>query len=279
MIRDFPLKDIKVMLFIKNDNYKLIMRNQIRFIINILIFFFIVIVLFSAITVISSVSYTVASQLYGNFGSLDPYNSFLLITLHHILQAIAAGLIICLMAKVLNLKLQQFGFNLNGFSFSMKKIMIFCGVFTVVQLVGSIYLINTASIPVGFSFPLTFRNFLGYFLFEILLTGTSEEILFRALSIPLVLHSLKFIKSERKANVFAVMASTFIFMLAHINFNLNPFQITYFYPLQQITCFITGTFFGYLFVKTKSVLGPMIAHNAINGIITMIGFFMFLIFG
>lgn len=255
------------------------MKNRITYLINILKVFLLFITLFITITTISSVSYSIAYKLYGIFRIFDPDNSFLLITFHHILLAIAALIIILLISKVLKIELKDFGFNKNGFCFSMKKILLFCGIWTIIQFAGSVYLIKTTSTPVNFPFPLSVKNFLGYFLFEILLTGTSEEILFRALVIPLMLYNLEFIKSEKKSNIFAVIAATFIFMLAHINFNLNPFEITYINPLQQITSLITGIFFGYLFIKTKSILGPMIAHNAINGVITIIGLIMFFVFG
>lgn len=248
-------------------------------IINILKVIVLFALLFIALTVISSVSYSIASKIYNIFPSVDPYNCFLLITIHHILQGIITFIIILLLARVLKLGLKDFGFNNNDFQFSVKKVLIFCGIWAIIQAGASVCLIKTAAINTSFAFPLTFRNFLGYFLFEILLTGTSEEILFRALVIPLMLYLLsKFVKSERKSNIIAVAAATLIFMLAHINFNLNPFTITHYNFLQQITCLIFGTFFGYLFVKTKSVAGPMIAHNALNGVITIVSLIMALVF-
>ncbi len=238
------------------------------------------VLLFLAITVISSVSFTIAEKLYGVFRGIDPDNSFLLITIHHILQAIIALFLILIISKITKLKLTDFGFNKNDFKYSVKAVLIFCGIWAVIQAAGSIYMIKTTNMSAAFAFPLTFKNFLGYFLFEILLTGTSEEILFRSLAIPPMLLLLgKFIKPERKSNIIAVAAATLIFMLAHINFNLNPFRITHVYLPQQITCLIFGVFFGYLFTKTKSVIGPVLAHNALNGVITIVSLIMYFVFG
>ncbi|MFP4016478.1 MAG: type II CAAX prenyl endopeptidase Rce1 family protein [Halanaerobiales bacterium] len=55
--------------------------------------------------------------------------------------------------------------------------------------------------------------------------------------------------------------------------------MTYFNSLQQLTCLIFGVFYGYLFVKTRSVFGPILAHNLLNGVITISTILLFYIFG
>ena len=67
-------------------------------------------------------------------------------------------------------------------------------------------------------------------------------------------------------------------MLAHINFNLHPFAVTYFNLAQQITCLIFGAFYGWLLTKTRSIIGPMLAHNLLNGVITLCSLLISLIF-
>lgn len=122
----------------------------------------------------------------------------------------------------------------------------------------------------GFTFPLNFRNYIGYYLFEVLLSGTSEEIMFRSLVITLMLSLWgKYFSNSKRFSIVVISASTLIFMIAHINFNLFPFKITHFDILQQLTCLASGLCFGYLFLKTKSIVGCMIAHNLLNGIITL----------
>ena len=230
------------------------------------------VVLYIATTLISSAAYSLATPIFKPFRYLDPDNCFMLLSIHHIIQAIITFALIFLIAKVMKLKLSDFGFNTNDFGFSFKKILVFSGVWFLIQLGASIYVAKTTSASVLLSYPLTTKNFIGNFLFEILLTGTSEEILFRSLTIPLTIYLLKtFIKSEKTVNIIAITMATLIFALAHVNYNLSPFMITRFNLPQLITCLIFGSFFGYLFVKTKSVLGPLIAHNAINGVITLIG--------
>lgn len=48
-----------------------------------------------------------------------------------------------------------------------------------------------------------------------------------------------------------------------------PFTITYLVPLQILVVVVMGFSFGYIFVKTKSLLGAYLAHGLSNFLITM----------
>ena len=235
--------------------------------------------LYALTTVISGVSYNLAEQVASPLMRFDPDQAFLVISIHHVFQAIAAFLLIALLALVLRKKVPDFGFNKNELRFSIRSVLLFCGVWFVIQFALSYLLTRSGVVDASFAYPLTARNFIGNFLFEVLLSGTSEEILFRAMTIPLmVLVFRTFMKKETTANIVAIACATLIFMLAHINFNLHPFAITHFNLAQQITCLIFGAFYGWLMVKTKSVVGPMLAHNLLNGVITLCSLLISLIF-
>ncbi|MFQ3547425.1 MAG: CPBP family intramembrane glutamic endopeptidase [Termitinemataceae bacterium] len=129
----------------------------------------------------------------------------------------------------------------------------------------------------AFPFPITVQNFVTYFGFQILMSGTSEEVLFRSLvMVPLLLVGERGSMSSKTITIVVSSIATIIFMLAHINFTLFPFRITYFNPLQQLTVLIFGYFYAYLFIKTRSIIGPIVAHNLLNGVITVIGLMLFL---
>jgi len=132
----------------------------------------------------------------------------------------------------------------------------------------------------AFPFPLTARNFGGYFAFQIMLSGTSEEILFRALVMtPLLAYGKNSGLAEKPNALLAGGISTLIFMLAHINIALDPLRVTHFSILQQLTVLTFGAFYAFLFVKTRSILGPILAHNLLNAVIVTIGLVLFLVFG
>lgn len=273
--------EIFFLIFVLNKEKEMETQNEknATTLVHILLVVVLSVLLFATTTVISSVSYETASVLYGFLRGIDPDSCWLILTIHHILQGTAAFVLIFLVSRVLKLRLKDFGFSTSKFGYSLRTVLIFCAIWSVVQVIGTLCVAKIASVNGFFAFPLTFYNFLGYFLFEILFSGTSEEILFRALVIQLIIYLPgKFAGSAKVSNIAAVTSATIIFTLAHINFNLNPFQITYLNPLQLITCFLFGIFYGYLFIKTKSVIGPMIAHNMLNGVIAIVSLIIYQVF-
>ena len=86
------------------------------------------------------------------------------------------------------------------------------------------------------------------------------------------------IPKDKIRNLCLIAVSTLIFMFDHINFTFPSFQITYINYWQQITVLIFGLFYGWLFIKYKSVYFPMLAHNVLNGVITILTLILYLIF-
>lgn len=229
-------------------------------------------VFYVGITLISSIAYSLAQQATQTVMRWDPSNCYLVISVHHVFQAIIAFAVILLLALVSRKKLTVFGFNCNQFPYALRSVLIFSAIWFVIQLLASLIVAKTHSIDPTLSYPLNTRNFIGNFLFEILLSGTSEEILFRAMVIPPMLFVFrKFMKREGLAWGIAIAVATIVFTLSHINFNLNPFAITHLNPAQLVTCVIFGIYYGLLMKKTGSILGPMLAHNLLNGVITLVG--------
>ncbi len=232
-------------------------------------------VLFVAVTLISSGAYSLAQEATKTVMRWDPSNCYLVISVHHVFQAVIAFAVILLLALVFRKKLTVFGFNSNKFPYALRSVLIFTAIWFVIQLVASLIVAKTNSLDPTLSYPLNARNFIGNFLFEILLSGTSEEILFRAMTIPPMLFVFQtFIKRENVAWGVAIGVATLVFTLSHINFNLNPFAITQLNPAQLVTCVVFGIYYGILMKKTGSILGPMLAHNLLNGAITLIGLLM-----
>ena len=232
-------------------------------------------VLFVAVTLISSAAYDLASAVTAPVSNWDPDHCFLLISVHHVFQAVIAFAVILVLSLLFRKNLSEFGFNRNAFRYSLRSVLIFSGVWFVIQMAASILVSHLTGLDASLSYPLTARNFAGNFLFEILLSGTSEEILFRAMAIPLMLAFFRtFTKRDSLAWGVAIGVATLVFTLAHINFNLNPFTITHLNVAQLITCVIFGVYYGLLMKKTGSILGPMLAHNLLNGVCTLAALIM-----
>ena len=76
----------------------------------------------------------------------------------------------------------------------------------------------------------------------------------------------------------AGIIAALIFVMAHIGLDLFPLQILYFNTGQLIFAFIFGIFYSILFYETKSILAPIITHNIVDGIGTLIDYVLTLIF-
>jgi membrane protease YdiL (CAAX protease family) len=212
------------------------------------------------------------------FSKLDPDNAFMFLFVHHIIQSIIYFLLIFSALKIFKLRLSDFGFNLNLYNKSIKYTLILVGLWSIVQIVGGLLTIFYGTF-VEFNFPLNTRNFTGYFLFEILLSGTSEELFFRALMITIITIILKkHTKTEKELHVLIIISTTIIFMVAHIGFNLMPLKVYYFNILQQLTAMIVSICYGIMFFKTKSLLGPILSHNLLNGLVTFVTLILSLMF-
>ena len=236
---------------------------------------------FLALTrLISEIAFLLAQPMAQSLRALDPDGSFLYISLHHLWQGLFALLVILLLARLFRIPLADFGFNLNEWRYAVRLVLQFSLFWFFFQgSIGALMMIFSDT-SAAFHFPLIARNFGGYFAFQILLSGTSEEVLFRALVMtPLLVVGKKAGLTEKSNVLLAGGIATLIFMLAHINIAFNPLRVTHFNLLQQLTVFTFGSFYAFLFVRTRSLLGPILAHNLLNAVIVTIGLILFLVFG
>lgn len=246
----------------------------------VLLLFVTALVLFLLTKIFSDFSFYLAKLIYPKWQQLDPDGSYLNISIHHIFQAIFALVCIWVIKKGMKNSWSDFGFNTNEWRFATKRVIQFCAIWFGVQSIVAIAMILSGTMPVPFHFPLTGLNFVSYFLFQVLLSGTSEEILFRAMVIFPMLHVGKRAGLSDKTNtIIAVVVSILIFMLAHVNFSFKPFRVTNFFIMQQLTVFTFGAFYAYLLLKTRSLVGSILAHNLLNGVIVVIGLLVNLVFG
>lgn len=233
-----------------------------------------------AVESVSKYSFFLADRIFPSMAFLDQGNAFLYITLHHIFQGLIALALIIMIARVNSEKLSVMGLNLNQWRYSIKRVGQFALLWFVIQF-GIGYAIMVQS-PINnlFSFELTIKNYVGYLLFQILLSGTSEELLYRAFLMGGLLLLGKQLGFSDKVNItYSALTSMIAFIIGHIVFTLSPFQIISYNVLQLLTVMIFGAFYTYLFIKTKSAFGAMLAHNVLNGVIVFTTLLLAIIFG
>lgn len=198
------------------------------------------------------------------YQSIDPFNSFAEISIHHAVQLFIALAMIFVLRKMLNL---DFYLQLGDKKWGIKFLIIFTAVFIVISVAQHTFMALNNQLPV-YAFPLDGRNIIGTLGFQLLLSGPAEEIVFRALPIILLTYSFgKSIVIKGSLTLEVVLASV-LFTFAHVNWSLMPltFEANYF---QIIYAFVLGIIQGIVYQRSRSILYPILMHSFSN--VLMVG--------
>ncbi len=198
-----------------------------------------------------------------DFQVIDPDGAFSWISVHHMAQAL---IILLLIVAVRLFKPLKFGFGWGNKVIGLKYVLKFSLVFTGGTIV--LYLLAFLNDSFrAFTYPLTANNIAGNLGFQLLLSGPSEELIFRAFAITMI--SLAIGKRAFNGKVsYANLIAAAIFGLAHISFSFAPFAV-HFSTYQVILAIALGLFYGDCYEKTKSMYYPMMMHSISN--IVMVG--------
>lgn len=191
--------------------------------------------------------------------ALDKDHAYLWISIHHIIQmGIILGFIIGLKRFVPSL---TFGFTLGDKQKGLKYIMFFTlGFLGYILISFTLAFLSNGFMPYGK--PLTPLNIIGYLGFQLLLSGPSEEILFRAFAMTLIGIFFKTRIFKGKLSVANLLAAI-IFALAHISIYFSPFELS-FNTFQLFYAFGLGLIYGDCYEKTGSIIYPMALHSISN---------------
>lgn len=213
-----------------------------------------------------------ADLLLPYFSFIDPEGIFFWGIIHHIVQALIPLVIIFFWKGQ---SWSAWGFQVGDWSKGIKWI----GWFTL--LWGSLYVIITLvnlyaeNVPTVYYDVENSRNMAGELIFRGFIVGPSEEILFRAFPITLLLMA----GFTRTTDIFgfeisrAGVISAVLFAIAHIGFNIAPFEVYHFSPLQIVTSLGFGLLYAIIFRHTKSIYFPMVVHS-ISDVIPLISLFL-----
>ena len=103
--------------------------------------------------------------------------------------------------------------------------------------------------------------------------GLGEKILFRGLIINLLIR-LVFpgYRNDGLQKIGVIVLSSIYFATAHIYFTLEPFRITHIDYLQIVMALGCGAFYALVYLKTRSLVAPFLAHNFANTTSTICGY-------
>jgi len=195
-----------------------------------------------------------------SYGTIDPDGLFAWISVHHIVQLALGLLILWILGKSLDL---DFGLKIGDRKRGMKSIALFAAFMTVYVAVG--YTIKLSGGEISNDFALNARNVIGTLGFQLLLSGPSEEILFRALTITMLVYASgqKTAKNGRLRLTYQCVVAAALFSIAHINWTLMPPTISV-DIMQLFYAFGLGLLYGMVYQQTGSVLYPIIMHSISN---------------
>ncbi len=189
-----------------------------------------------------------------DFSIVDKDSIFMAVSIHHICILLFSIGIIFIMHKWKNI---DFKIKPKADKIGIKFTIIFC--IAVMVHYSLMYIVGIATNSVGvYDYELNVTNVTGTLGFQLFLSGPAEEILYRALP----LACLKSInqKGGKWFDLCIVILTSLLFVYAHVNFNF-PLSAQLF---SLLYVFMYSMAFGYAFIKSKSVIYPMIMHSISN---------------
>jgi uncharacterized protein len=193
-----------------------------------------------------------------NYQTIDPDGAYAWISVHHIAQAL---IFLVIMAVIANRSSIRFGFGWGDREIGFFWVRLFALIFTAYIVVSMIIVIATGTFQT-FPYPLTVLNIAGQLGFQLLLSGPSEEIIFRAFAITMFSLKIKggFFKGALSyANILAAV----IFALAHVGITFTPFTLSY-HSFQLVYATALGLAYGVCYQQSKSMYYPMMMHSMSN---------------
>ncbi len=230
----------------KNNNQK---KSPLKGIIMVLITIFLLLG-------IPRLSGLIADQF--NYQSVDPDGAFAWISVHHIVQMLIFFLIIILLMKT---KGMDFRLTKGDTAEGIKYVKKFTLYFFIYNLIAYAIIYFTGGFQ-PFQYPLNLLNVTGYLGFQLLLSGPSEELIFRAFAMTIfAIYISGKIKQSQISN--PNLLAAIVFALAHVGISFVPFSLTY-NPMQLLLSFGLGLVYGHCYERTNSVYYPMALHSISN---------------
>jgi uncharacterized protein len=222
-----------------------------------------------------------------DYSAIDPDGAFAWISVHHIAQTVV---FLVLMLAISNLSNIRFGFRWGDSRIGLYYVRLFALIFSGYAVVSLIIAATVGTFQPP-PFPLTARNVVGQLGFQLLLSGPSEELIFRAFGITMLALMIRgalfrgeqgvslavrtvFGKELTHANIIAAI----IFGLAHVRFEFAPFSVS-FHTFQVIYATMLGLFYGTCYERSGSMYYPMMMHSITNVVAVSVAIIAVLIIG
>lgn len=198
-----------------------------------------------------------------DYRAVDPDGAFAWISVHHLVQALV---FLLLMAGLRRSRPRGFGLGWGDRAAGRRYLRLFVPLFGLYTAVTYTVVVLSGSFQ-PFGYPLTATNILGQLGFQLLLSGPSEELIFRAFAITMLAPVVTGRILGNRVSAANTIAAV-VFGLAHMRFSLVPPEVHYHLP-QVFYAMGLGLLYGDCYEKTGSVYYPMIMHSFTN--VAMVG--------
>lgn len=189
---------------------------------------------------------------------MDPDGAFAWISVRHIAQALIFLVIMVIISQRSGIR---FGSGWGDRKIGVFWVRLFALIFGAYVVVSLIIVVAAGTFQ-PFPYPLTARNVAGQLGFQLLLTGPSEELIFRAFAITMLglrVRGKLFNGALSYANILAAI----IFALAHVGISIAPFAVSY-NAFQLVYAAALGLAYGACYEQSKSMYYPMMMHSLSN---------------
>ena len=207
-----------------------------------------------------------------DYSAVDPDGAFAWISVHHIVQAL---IVLAIMVVISAVSAIRFGFGWGDRKVGLLYVRVLVLIFAAYAVISVIIMVATGSWA-SFPYPFTARNVAGQLGFQLLLSGPSEELIFRAFGITMLALVLKGAVFGGETAIgkglttvlggeltVANLIATIVFGLAHIRVTFAPFSLSY-STFQVFYSMVLGLFYGVCYERSESMVYPMIMHSITN---------------
>jgi len=188
---------------------------------------------------------------------------------HHVVQMLLAVIFMAL--PIWDKTFYDWGFNNENKELNKKIVFRFFFGFIVFFTIGKTIYLYLMGWPPALDYNPETTSLWQLIVFRMTMPGLSEEILFRALVMGILLKAWNGFFYIGKVRIhYAGILSALIFVMAHVGFKIFPFEIMYYNIGQMASAFVFGLFYSIVYMETRSLVAPIAAHNIVDGIGTVV---------
>ncbi|HHX43594.1 MAG TPA: CPBP family intramembrane metalloprotease [Chloroflexi bacterium] len=209
---------------------------------------------------------TAGSYIAGSFSyaALDPDHAYAWNAVHHLTMMAFTLLVILALRRRLGV---NFGLGLGDKRAGIRFVSAYTAILAGVSLVVHTLMLVSNALP-AYTYPLSTRNVVGTLGFQLLLTGPTEELLYRALPLTILVCLFGSNKRFTWGITHEGIVAALLFALAHAKWSLFPLAFDA-DASQLLYSFAQGIIAAKAYQETRSVIYPMLMHSISN--VLMVG--------